>query len=359
MKAKLARAFIILIAFATVLTAIGCGRQPVRPPSERKGVVINGAGATFPYPIYAKWANRYYELTGVRINYQSIGSGGGVQQIKAGTVDFGASDAPLTAKELDQFGLIQFPMVMGGVVPVVNIKGIKAGDLRLSPETLAGIYLGKITKWNDPALKRDNPGLSLPAKSITVVHRADGSGTTWIFTNYLDKISKEWHTRVGFGKAVNWPVGIGGKGNEGVSAYVQRVDGAIGYVEYAYALQNRMSHAKLKNKSGNYVDPSAASFQAAAAGADWKNAPGYYVVLTDQPGKDSWPITGASYIIIHKKQNNLTKAKAMLGFFDWSYRHGGEMAKALNYVPMPKSVVDLVEMRWKQELKANGKAIWP
>ncbi len=350
---------IFVVAFAIVLIASGCGKQPVSPPSVQKGLVINGAGATFPYPIYAKWANRYYEIAGVRINYQSIGSGGGVQQIKAGTVDFGASDAPLTAEELDHSGLLQFPMVMGGVVPVVNIKGVKPGDLRLSPETLAGIYLGKITKWSDPAIKSDNPGLSLPDKSITVVHRADGSGTTWIFTNYLDKISNEWHAKVGFGKAVNWPVGIGGKGNEGVSAYVQRVDGAIGYVEYAYALQNRMTHAKLKNKSGNYVDPSAASFQAAAAGADWENAPGYYVVLTDQPGRDSWPITGASYIIIHKKQKNAARAKAMISFFDWSYRHGGEMAKALNYVPMPQNVIDLVETKWKQELKANGKSIWP
>ena len=360
---RLISRMVTVAAVGLILTAIaGCGRQATTPTGLRETgkpkTVINGAGATFPYPVYAKWANKYHDLTGVRVNYQSIGSGGGVQQIKAGTVDFGASDAPLTAQELDESGLTQFPMVMGGVVPVVNIKGVKPGDLRLSSDSLAGIYLGKIKKWNDPALTRDNPGLKLPEKSITVVHRADGSGTTWIFTNYLDKVSKDWHSKVGSGKSVDWPVGVGGKGNEGVAAYVQRIDGTIGYVEYAYALQSRMAHAKLRNKSGNFVDPSAATFQAAAAGADWKNAPGYYVVLTDQPGRDSWPITGASYIIVHKEQKSASKAEAMLGFFDWSYEHGGEMAKALNYVPMPENVVDLIQAKWKQEIKAGGKPVW-
>jgi len=331
----------------------GCGRQAPPGKLAGAGLTINGAGATFPYPIYAKWADAYHDLTGVKVNYQSIGSGGGVQQIKAGTVDFGASDAPLTAKELDESGLIQFPMVMGGVAPVVNLPGVKPGELKLSPSLLAGIFLGKITKWNDPAVAKENAGIKLPDKDITVVHRADGSGTTWIFTNYLDKVSKDWHSKVGFGKAVNWPVGIGGKGNEGVSAYVQRIQGAIGYVEYAYALQNKMTYAKLRNSSGEYVEPSAATFQAAAASADWKNAPGYYVVLTDQPGRDSWPITGASYIIVHKQQKDPKIGKAMLEFFDWSYKHGQQMAKDLDYVPMPDAVVKLVTARWKTEIKTK------
>jgi phosphate transport system substrate-binding protein len=331
----------------------GCGRQAPPGKLAGAGLTINGAGATFPYPIYAKWADAYHDLTGVKVNYQSIGSGGGVQQIKAGTVDFGASDAPLTAKELDESGLIQFPMVMGGVAPVVNLPGVKPGELKLSPSLLAGIFLGKITKWNDPAVAKENAGIKLPDKDITVVHRADGSGTSWIFTNYLDKASKDWHSKVGFGKAINWPVGIGGKGNEGVSAYVQRIQGAIGYVEYAYALQNKMTYAKLRNSSGEYVEPSAATFQAAAASADWKNAPGYYVVLTDQPGRDSWPITGASYIIVHKQQKDPKIGKAMLEFFDWSYKHGQQMAKDLDYVPMPDAVVKLVTARWKTEIKTK------
>ena len=325
----------------------GCGRQAPPGKLAGAGVTINGAGATFPYPIYAKWADAYNDLTGVRVNYQSIGSGGGVQQIKAGTVDFGASDAPLTSKQLDESGLIQFPMVMGGVVPVVNLPGVKPGELRLSADLLAGIFLGKVKKWNEPAVAKENTAAELPDKDITVVHRADGSGTSWIFTNYLDKASKDWHSKVGFGKAINWPVGIGGKGNEGVSAYAQRIEGAVGYVEYAYALQNKMAYVKLLNSSGKYVEPSAATFQAAAASADWKNAPGYYVVLTDQPGKDSWPITGASYIIIHKEQKDPKIAKAMLDFFEWSYKHGQQMARDLDYVPMPDAVVDLVTARWK------------
>lgn len=354
---------ITTIALAGALISLaGCGKQGSTPASMSNGakasVTINGAGATFPYPVYAKWANRYNEMKNVKINYQSIGSGGGVQQIKAATVDFGASDAPLTVEELDRSGLMQFPMVMGGVVPVVNIAGVKPGDLRLSGPTLSAIFLGQIRKWNAPAILRENPGLNLPDKDITVVHRADGSGTTWIFTNYLDKVSSDWHSKVGFGKAVSWPVGVGGKGNEGVSAYVQRIDGSIGYVEYAYAIQNQMSHAKLRNKDGNYVDPSAATFQAAAAAADWENAPGYYLVLTDQPGRDSWPVTGASYIIVHKDQESATRCRAMLGFFDWSYTNGQEMAKALNYVPMPDSVVRLVQARWKQDIKADGQPCW-
>ncbi|MEN6355717.1 MAG: phosphate ABC transporter substrate-binding protein PstS [Armatimonadota bacterium] len=341
---------ILYLTFAATMAALlicGCGKKGPVAVNGKKSVTVNGAGATFPYPVYALWADKYNQITGVKINYQSIGSGGGVQQIKAGTVDFGASDAPLTAEELDKAGLIQFPMIMGGVVPVVNLKSIKPGELNLSPETITGIYLGKIKKWNDPAIVKENPSLSLPNKDITVVSRADGSGTTWIFTNYLDKASKDWHAKVGFGKAVNWPVGVRGKGNEGVAAYVQRLEGSIGYVEYAYALQSKMTYTKLKNKAGKYVTPSIESFQAAAANADWAKAPGYYVVLTDQPGEESWPITGASYIIIHKKQPDKKIAKAMLGFFDWSYQHGADMAKKLDYVPMPNNVVKMVKAKWK------------
>lgn len=347
MNRQLAMLAVSIIAAASI---VGCGKS-----GQKAGVAINGAGATFPYPAYAKWASKYNELTGVQVNYQSIGSGGGVQQIKAGTVDFGASDAPLTAKELDEAGLVQFPMIMGGVVPVVNIAGVKPGQLQLSPATLSDIYLGKIKKWNDPAIVKDNPGVKLPAKDITVVARADGSGTSWIFTNYLDKVSKDWHAKVGFGKSVKWPVGVNGKGNEGVAAYVQRLDGAIGYVEYAYALQSKMTYVKLQNKAGKFAEPSIDSFQAAAMGADWKNAPGFYVILTDQPGEKSWPITGASYIIVHKKLTNEKVDKAMLDFFKWSYAHGADMAKELNYVPIPESVVKLVEDKWKSEITISGK----
>ncbi|MHB9036346.1 MAG: phosphate ABC transporter substrate-binding protein PstS [Armatimonadota bacterium] len=347
---------VLCMALATGAILIGgCGKSSgpvgVNGGSETKSdVTVNGAGATFPYPVYAKWADKYHQMTGIKVNYQSIGSGGGVQQIKAGTVDFGASDAPLTAKELDEAGLIQFPMIMGGVVPVVNIEGVKQGQLNLSPETLTGIYLGKIKKWNDSAITKENPGLPLPDKDITVVSRADGSGTSWIFTNYLDKVSKDWHNKVGFGKAVSWPVGVRGKGNEGVASYVQRLQGSIGYVEYAYALQSKMNYVKLKNKAGKYVEPSIETFQAAAASADWENAPGYYVVLTDEPGEMSWPITGASYIIVHKKQKDKKIADAMLGFFEWSYQHGADMAKELDYVPMPDNVVKMVQKKWKSDI---------
>jgi phosphate transport system substrate-binding protein len=321
---------------------------------------ITGAGATFPYPAYSKWAFDYNQETGVRLNYQSIGSGGGIKQIKAKTVDFGASDAPLEPKELNESGLMQFPMIMGGVVPVVNIKGITAGQLKLSADNLAGIYMGKITKWNDPKIAADNSGLSLPAEDITVVHRADGSGTTWIFTNYLTKVSKEWKEKVGNDKAVEWPVGLGGKGNEGVAAFVGKVDGSIGYVEYAYALQNKMASVMLKNHDGKYVAPTAENFQAAAAGADWAHAEGYYMVLTDQPGANSWPITGASFILVYKNQTNVAQAKEVLKFFAWSFKNGDKSAMTLDYVPMPEAVVKMVEMSWQKEIKdPDGKAIWP
>ncbi|NOY52192.1 MAG: phosphate ABC transporter substrate-binding protein PstS [Deltaproteobacteria bacterium] len=320
---------------------------------------INGAGASFPYPIYAKWAYLYHKETGVRINYQSIGSGGGIRQIKANSVDFGASDAPLKSEELESSGLIQFPMVVGGVVPVVHLDGVVPGALKLTPGLLADIFLGKITQWNDAALKKINPGLDLPARGITVVHRSDGSGTTWIFSNYLDKTAPEWHARIGFGKALQWPAGIGGKGNEGVAAYVKRIPGAIGYVEYAYALQNRMTHVALENRAGRFVEPTGKSFRAAAANADWAGAKGYYLVLTDQPGMDSWPITGASFILLHREQRDKEKAVALLKFFDWCYRKGRNAALGLYYVPMPDNVVSLMEESWGERLRAGGESVWP
>jgi phosphate transport system substrate-binding protein len=336
---------------AVLLAAGGAAR------AEEK--MLNGAGATFPYPVYSQWANEYNALTGVKLNYQSIGSGGGIAQIKAKTVDFGASDAPLKPEELAASGLIQFPMVIGGVVPVVHLEGIQPGQLRLTPALLADIFLGKVAKWNDPSLKKANPKLKLPDQAITVVHRADGSGTTWIFTNYLDKVSKTWHEKVGTDKAVSWPAGVGGKGNEGVAAYVQNVAGAIGYVEFAYALQNNMTHALLQNKEGKFVAPTIQTFQAAAANADWKNAPGYYLVLTDQAGQESWPITGASFILIYQDQTNAATAKTMLAFFDWCYLHGTATAEKLAYVPIPQSVIELVESTWKTEVQSGAKPVWP
>ncbi len=320
---------------------------------------IAGAGATFPYPVYAKWAEAYAAKTGVKLNYQSIGSGGGIKQIVANTVDFGASDAPLKPEELQKDKLMQFPTVMGGVVPVINIPGVKAGELKLSPAMLANIYLGKIKRWNDPAVSALNPGVKLPDTNITVVHRADGSGTTWIFTNYLSKVSPDWQKQVGNNKSVAWPAGIGGKGNEGVASYVSRIKGAIGYVEYAYALQNKMAHAKLQNAAGNFVEPNDDTFQAAAANADWAHASGFYMVLTDQPGDRSWPITGATFILMHTSQKKPDVAKAVLDFFDWAYRNGDQMATGLDYVPMPDSVVKLVEQSWAKQIKeANGSPIY-
>ena len=320
---------------------------------------INGAGATFPYPIYAKWAEAYKAKTGVSMNYQSIGSGGGIKQITARTVDFGASDAPLTVEKLNEIGLIQFPMVMGGVVPVINIAGIKTGELKLSGPVLADIYLGKIKEWNDPAIVKLNPGLKLPQEKITVVARSDGSGTTFIFTHYLAKLSPEFKEKVGNNTSVSWPAGVGGKGNEGVASYVQRLKGSIGYVEYAYALQNKMAYAQLQNKAGKFVKPDSETFQAAAAGADWAGAPGFNLMLTDQTGENSWPITGTTFILVYRKQEKPEVGKEVLKFFDWAYRHGGKLAEQLDYVPMPTSVVKLVEETWKKEIKdTGGKAVW-
>jgi phosphate transport system substrate-binding protein len=320
---------------------------------------IAGAGATFPYPIYAKWAEAYKAKSGLAMNYQSIGSGGGIKQIQNKTVDFGASDMPLKAEELEKSGLLQFPMIMGGEVAVLNVKGIAPGALKLDGKTLADIYLGKIAKWNDAALTKLNPSLKLPDQAIAVVHRSDGSGTTFIFTDYLSKISAEWKDKVGENTAVEWPVGLGGKGNEGVAALVGRTDGAIGYVEYAYAKQTNLTYALLANKEGVYNQPDATSFQAAAANADWQKAPGYYLLLTDQAGKQSWPITGASFILMYKKQDKPATAKQVLEFFDWSYRNGQGLAEGLDYVPMPDNVVKLVEDTWKKEMSGtDGKPIW-
>jgi phosphate transport system substrate-binding protein len=322
---------------------------------------ITGAGATFPYPLYAKWAEAYKQQTGIGLNYQSIGSGGGIKQIRSKTVDFGASDAPLKADELEKDGLIQFPTVMGGVVPVVNLEGIAPGQLKLTGAVLADIYLGRIGKWNDAHIAGLNPGVRLPNQPITVVHRADGSGTTFIFTNYLSKVSAEWKDKVGNNASVSWPAptSTGGKGNEGVASFVQRIKGSIGYVEYAYAKQNRMTFAMLKNRDGEFVAPSDKTFQAAAAGADWKNAPGFYEILTDEPGKASWPITGATFILVHKAQPDGAKAKEVLKFFDWAYRNGDRMALDLDYIPMPDDVVTLVQSAWKGQIKdASGKPVW-
>ena len=320
---------------------------------------ITGAGATFPYPIYAKWADAYKTKTGIGLNYQSIGSGGGIKQITAKTVDFGASDMPLKAEELDKNGMMQFPTVIGGVVPVINVNGIDAGTLKLDGTTLADIYLGKITKWNDPALVALNKNIKLPDENITVVHRSDGSGTSFIFTNYLSKVSADWKSSVGEGTAVSWKAGTGGKGNEGVASYVQRIKNSIGYVEYAYALQNKMNHVQMKNHEGLFVQPESSAFKAAAAGAKWDKAPGFYEILTDEAGNNSWPISGATFILMHKVQEKPETGKEVLKFFDWAYDNGGKLASDLDYVPLPDDVVKLIRSAWKAQIKdATGKAVW-
>ena len=318
---------------------------------------ITGAGATFPYPIYAKWADAYSNATGTRMNYQSIGSGGGIKQIAAKTVDFGASDMPMKPEDLRKNGLVQFPAIMGGVVPVYRIPGIAAGQLRFTGKLLADIYLGKVSKWNDAAIGALNPGIKLPGDNITVVHRSDGSGTTFLWTNYLSKVSPDWKQAVGEGTSVKWPAGVGGKGNEGVASYVQKINGAIGYVEYAYAKQNKLAHGRLQNKAGQFVEPDDATFKAAAAGADWDSVPGMGVVLTDQPGAEAWPITGASFILMHAKQEKPESGRAVLGFFEWSFRNGASMAAELDYVPMPEPVVKRIQARWQEITDAAGKPL--
>ncbi len=308
---------------------------------------ITGAGATFPFPIYSKWADAYKKETGNGLNYQSIGSGGGIKQIQAKTVTFGATDAPLKAEQLEKDGLVQWPMVMGAIVPVVNLEGVKPGELVFDGETLANVYLGKITKWDDAAIKKLNPNVKLPSDAITVVRRSDGSGTTFNFTNYLSKASADWKSKVGEGTAVEWPVGV-----EGVSGNIGQTKNSIGYVEYAYAKQNKLTYAALVNKSGKTVQPTVEAFQAAAANADWAKAPGYYVILTDQPGDKSWPITAATFILMHKEPTDKAASKEAIKFFTWAFKSGDKMAEELDYIPMPDSVVKLIEKTWSADIKS-------
>ena len=317
---------------------------------------VTGAGATFPAPVYAKWSDAYNKATGARINYQSVGSGAGIRQIKAKTVDFGATDMPIKDEDLAKDGMVQFPTVIGGVVPVINIAGIKPGQVRLTGQVLGDIYLGKITKWNDAALTALNPGVPLPDAAISVVRRADGSGTTFIFTNYLSKVNADWKAKVGEGTAVNWPTGAGGKGNEGVAAFVQRLPNSIGYVEYAYVKQNKMTFTLMRNKDGQFVTPSDDAFKAAAAGADWTKS--FYQITTEQPGKDSWPLTNPTYILMYKVQDKPATATNTLKFFDWAFANGDKMADELDYVPLPAAVKDLVRKQWAEQIKdASGKPV--
>ncbi len=319
---------------------------------------ISGAGATFPYPIYAKWADAYKKETGIGLNYQSIGSGGGIKQIQAKTVTFGATYMPLKEKDLNDHGLVQFPTVMGGVVPVMNVPGLKPGDVTLDGATLARIFMGEIKKWDDAAIKWLNAGVNLPSTAIAVVHRSDGSGTTFLFTHYLSKASPAWKSKVGANTAVQWPTGLGAKGNEGVANQTMQTQGAIGYVEYAYAKQNKMTFAKMINKAGKAVAPTSTSFQAAAANADWNSAPGFGVVLTDEPGEASWPIAGATFILIHKQPADPVATAAALNFFKWAYTKGDKMAEALDYVPMPDKVVAEIQKEWANQIKdGSGKPI--
>jgi phosphate transport system substrate-binding protein len=339
---------------AGVAMALAAGASHVAVAAD-----ISGAGATFPYPVYAKWADAYQKQTGNRLNYQSIGSGGGIKQIKAGTVTFGASDAPLPGKDLDAAGLAQFPMVMGGIVPVANLDGVKPGELVIDGPVLAKIFLGDIKSWDDPALKALNPGVTLPKQAIAVVHRSDGSGTTFNFAYYLSDVSADWKAKVGFNTSVQWPVGIGAKGNEGVANNVAQTKGAVGYVEYAYALQNKLIYARMVNKAGKVVAPTSQSFQAAAANADWTSQPGYGVILANQPGESSWPMTAATWILVHKQPTDPAATAEALKFFAWAYKNGTGMAEGLDYVPMPASVIGDVEKSWMTEIKgADGKPLF-
>jgi phosphate transport system substrate-binding protein len=342
--------------FQTLTTAGLLAAAAVAPAAA---LDISGAGATFPYPVYAKWADAYKKETGVGMNYQSIGSGGGIKQIEAKTVTFGATDAPLKGEELDKNGLVQFPMVMGGIVPVVNVEGVKPGDLVIDGVTLAKIFLGEIKSWDDAAIKKLNPKVTLPRQAIAVVHRSDGSGTTFNFTDYLGKVNPDWKSKVGSDTAVEWPVGLGAKGNEGVSANIAQTKGSIGYVEYAYAKQNKLVFAKMVNKDGKTVAPEMAAFQAAAANADWNSVPGYGVILDNQPGAESWPMTAATFILIHKQPQDPAAATEALKFFTWAYTKGTKMAEDLDYVPMPASVAASVEKVWTAQIKdAGGKPLY-
>ncbi|HZP08510.1 MAG TPA: phosphate ABC transporter substrate-binding protein PstS [Methyloceanibacter sp.] len=320
---------------------------------------ISGAGATFPYPIYAKWADAYKKETGIGLNYQSIGSGGGIKQIEAGTVTFGASDKPLPGEELDKFGLAQFPMVMGGIVPVINIEGVKPGEIVLDGPTLAKIFMGEVTKWDDEAIKKLNPKAKLPSQAIAVVHRSDGSGTTFNFTYYLSDVSADWKSKVGSDASVEWPTGIGAKGNEGVANNVAQTKGSIGYVEYAYALQNKLTYTNMVNKAGKTVTPTSKTFQAAAADADWSSKPGFGVILANQPGDESWPMTAGTWILMYKQPKDTAASAEALKFFAWAYKNGDKMAEELDYIPMPDKVVEDVEKMWANDIKdASGKPVF-
>jgi phosphate transport system substrate-binding protein len=320
---------------------------------------ISGAGATFPYPVYAKWADTYKKETGIGLNYQSIGSGGGIKQIQAKTVTFGASDLPLKGEELQKAGLVQFPTVLGGVVPVINVEGIKSGELTIDGPTLARIFLGEVKTWNDPAIQKLNPGAKLPSQAIAIVHRSDGSGTTFLFTDYLSKESADWKSKVGASTAVQWPAGIGAKGNEGVANNVAQTKGSVGYVEYAYAKQNKLTFTKMINKDGKAVAPTSEAFSAAAANANWSGTPGFGVILTDQPGADAWPITGATFILIHKQPPDPVAATEALKFFAWSFAKGDKMAEDLDYVPLPDKVTNEIQKVWASEIKdASGKPLF-
>ncbi len=344
---------------AFILPAVMAGAFAAASTSAASALDISGAGATFPYPIYAKWADAYKKETGVGLNYQSIGSGGGIKQIEAKTVVFGATDAPLSGDELTKNGLVQFPMVMGGIVPVINLDGVSQGSLVLDGPTLAKIFLGQVKSWDDQAIKALNPGVALRRQAIAVVHRSDGSGTTFNFTDYLAKVSPDWRSKVGSATAVEWPVGIGAKGNEGVANNVAQTKGSIGYVEYAYAKQNKLNFTKMINKDGKTVSPVSDTFQAAAANADWNSAPGYGVILSNQPGAQSWPMTAATFILIHKQPQDPAAAAEALKFFAWAYTKGGKMAEELDFVPMPASVVTAVEGVWTREIKdASGKPVF-
>lgn len=362
-----------LVKFVPVLSfafLVGCGgggqsentagaaNAPAGATASSAATSITGAGSTFAYPIYSKWAQAYQQKTGVGLNYQSIGSGGGIKQIEAGTVDFGATDKPLTVDELNKNGLAQFPGVVGGVVPVVNLDGIQPGQLKLTGAALADIYLGKVKTWNDPEIAALNPGVKLPATNISVVHRSDGSGTTFIWTDYLSKVSPDWKSKVGSDASVNWPAGVGGKGNEGVAAYVQRIKGGIGYVEYAYAKQNNMNYVQMQNQAGQYVKPDISTFQAAAGNAQWDPSKGFFLILTNQPGTQSWPITGGTFVLVHKTPANPAAVKQVLNFFDWSFKNGAAAAKSLDYVPLPDNVVTQIEQSWSQIKDKSGKPVW-
>ncbi|HET9903813.1 MAG TPA: phosphate ABC transporter substrate-binding protein PstS [Xanthobacteraceae bacterium] len=340
-------------------TVVGAGMAIASAACAANAADISGAGATFPYPVYAKWADAYKKETGVGVNYQSIGSGGGIKQIQARTVTFGASDAPLKGADLEKHGLVQFPMVMGGIVPVVNLEGVKPGALVLDGPTLAKIFLGEIKRWNDAAIAKLNSDLKLPDRAIAVVHRSDGSGTTFNFAYYLAEVSADWKSKVGVATSLQWPVGIGAKGNEGVANNVANTNGAIGYVEYAYAKQNNLTFAKMINKAGKTVAPTSETFQAAAGNADWASQPGFGVILANQPGDNSWPMTAATWILVHKQPQDPAAVREALKFFAWAYRNGDKMAESLDYVPMPASVVEAIEKTWSSEIKdAAGKPLY-